>query len=71
MTEQILNVKRTGDFFYPICFEENFDKLMDYMKELELQDRVVCVVSDSNVAPLYLETVQSILKNVSKRVSKF
>ncbi len=27
MTEEILQVKRSGEFYYPIYFEEGFDRL--------------------------------------------
>ena len=29
MAEEILQVKRNGDFYYPIYFEEGFDRLAD------------------------------------------
>ena len=32
MKTDVLNVKRTGDFYYPIHFEDGFDKLADAIK---------------------------------------
>ena len=53
MTETKLLVKREGDFHYPICFEENFSNLAQAMRAEGLVDRKICIVTDSNVGPLY------------------
>ena len=53
MAESKLLVKREGDFRYPICFEEDFSNLAQVMREEGLADRKICIVTDSNVGPLY------------------
>jgi len=55
MTENILQVKRNDEFYYPIVFRKNFEDLSNQLKTLELQERKCCIVTDSNVAPIYLE----------------
>ena len=58
MTESKLLVKREGDFHYPICFEEDFSNLAQAMLGEGLSDRKICIVTDSNVGPLYEEAVK-------------
>ena len=55
MNEQCLNVKRDGDFSYPIWFRKDFSFLGEALFREGLGARHVCIVSDTNVAPLYLE----------------
>ena len=71
MTASKLLVKREGDFHYPICFEEDFSNLAQVMKEEGLVDRKICIVTDSNVGPLYEESVRQVLSEVSSDISVF
>lgn len=71
MTEEILEVKRAGDFTYPIYFENDFDKLSQAVCQVGLKDRRFCIVSDSNVAPLYAQAVKNSLQSISSKVSLF
>lgn len=71
MTEQRLLVKREGDFHYPIYFEEDFSGLAQAVREEGLAGRRLCIVSDTNVAPLYADAVREVLKQVSPEVSTF
>ena len=71
MTETKLLVKREGDFHYPICFEENFSNLAQVMKAEGLVDRKICIVTDSNVGPLYESAVEEVLRKVSSDISVF
>ena len=71
MAEQILKVKREGDFHYPIYFEDNFEQLADALRKEKLDGRTICIVTDTNVAPLYAEEVKRILSGVSDRVFLF
>ena len=68
MTENILQVKRNDEFYYPIVFRKNFEDLSNQLKTLELQERKCCIVTDSNVAPIYLETVKKELEKVSDTI---
>ena len=71
MKTDILNVKRSGDFYYPIYFEDGFDKLSDALLEQGLGEKHFCIVTDSNVEPLYAEEVKSVLSKISSHVSLF
>ncbi len=56
-----LPVKKDQNFAYNIYLEESFQKLPVRLKELNLQNRKVCIVTDSNVEPLYAKEVQGLL----------
>ena len=71
MTETKLLVKREGDFHYPSCFEENFSNLAQAIREEGLMDRKICIVTDSNVGPLYESAVEEALRKVSSDISVF
>lgn len=71
MSEHILNVKREGDFSYPIYFEEDFSRLSEGLRKEGLSEKTFCIVSDSHVAPLYLNEVQNALRDVSDNVFSF
>lgn len=68
---EVLQVKRNGDFYYPIYFEKSFDKLADAICEEGLSDRNFCIVSDTNVAPLYAEQIKNVLLPIASNVSVF
>lgn len=71
MSEQILNVKREGEFSYPIYFEEDFSRLADGMRKEGLSGKMLCIVSDSHVAPLYRDAVRNALEEVSDQIFTF
>ena len=71
MAEQKLLVKRDGDFHYPIYFENDFQNLASAVKEEGLNGRKICIVTDSHVAPLYLNSVKTILQEISSNVFSF
>ena len=62
MTEQRLLVKKEGDFTYPIAFCRDFSALTQEIQNLPNNGKRLCVVTDSNVAPLFLKTVAEALK---------
>ena len=71
MAEQKLLVKREGDFHYPIYFEKDFSFLSQAVAAEGLQDRKVCIVTDSHVEPLYYTAAETELKKVSSCVFSF
>ena len=71
MAEKKLNVRRGNDFFYSIYFENDFSNLSHALKEEGLADKNICVVSDSNVAPRYLNEVMKELSEISPYVTSF
>ena len=56
---------------YPIVLSENFDALGEALDDLMIKDRKVCIVTDSHVAPLYHDSVRSVLQRVSSDVFSF
>ncbi|MDO4307753.1 MAG: 3-dehydroquinate synthase [Eubacteriales bacterium] len=71
MSEHILNVKREGEFSYPIYFEEDFSALAGAMEAEGLAGRKLCIVTDTHVAPFYLAAVANALKEVSEDICSF
>lgn len=71
MTEKKLLVKREGDFYYPIYFEENFSRLVPVLKEAGLDRKKICIVTDTNVEPLYKDALCTSLKELDVEISVF
>lgn len=71
MTEQVLQVTRDGDFSYPIYFENDFSALAQALIDEGLDGRRTCIVTDSNVAPLYLEALKSAVSPAVSGVCEF
>lgn len=66
-----LTVKREPDFEYDIVLTSDFSDLAKEMDRLEVRDRKACIVTDSNVAPLYEDAVKEELKKVFSEVITF
>ena len=47
---------------YDILLEQDFSALPKELESFHLEHRKICIVTDSNVAPLYLEEVKELLK---------
>ncbi len=47
---------------YPIILDTSYDGLVSVVRSLQMDGRKVCVVSDSNVAPLYAKEVCGLLE---------
>ncbi len=47
---------------YPILFDESYDGITALLRSLQMEGRKICVVSDSNVAPLYAKDLVSLLE---------
>ncbi len=49
---------------YDICMEKSFDRLPELLLQLGYQkEQKVCIITDSNVAPLYQQELEQLLKN--------
>lgn len=67
-----LYVKTGEKSGYSIYLEENFDHLSDFLeKDCQISGRKVCIVSDSNVFPLYGEQVTSVLTGKCVSLSSY
>lgn len=66
-----MNVCRDGQPIYDIVMDTSFSRLKDEAMSLSLKDHKICIVTDSNVAKLYLEEVTAILSECCKKVSVY
>lgn len=66
-----LDVKKDGTFCYAIRFEKDFSCLAEEIAGLGFCGHKLCVVTDSNVGPLYLEKVKSELSKQFDQVFEF
>ena len=71
MNDSELMVKREGEFTYPIVFRTDFSDLAEEIKKADIQGSSACIISDSNVAPLYADQVREELEKIFDRVSIF
>ena len=66
-----LEVRKDEKFCYSICFEQDFSKLAEEIKNLGFEGHKLCIVTDSNVAPLYLQMVKTELQKYFTDVFEF
>lgn len=66
-----LCVHLDGKPVYDIVLEQSFDLLADEVRKLGTEKKKLCIVTDSNVAPLYLERVVKELKKVCAQTDTF
>lgn len=70
MSEKI-TVHYEGKPCYPIVIENSYDKLPEYLGELNISNRRVCIVTETTVAKYYLEIVQNVVTPLAKQVVVF
>ena len=56
-----INVCRDGEAVYDIVLAQSFDGLKEAVSCLPVKEHKICIVTDSNVAPLYLEDRKSVV----------
>lgn len=67
-----LDVKRDGQYCYSICLEPDFSNIRQALAgPLDLKNRRLCIVTDSEVSPLYAEELAGVLKDCCAYVSRF
>ncbi len=66
-----ITVHRDGKDIYDIVLESSFSRLGEEVSRLEIAGRKLCIVSDSNVASLYLEEVKAQLMPYCSNVGSF
>ncbi len=66
-----LTVKTEGNTPYDICLKNSFSSLAQELDGIGCGGRRLCIVSDSNVADLYLKEVTEEAKNAGKEVISF
>lgn len=65
---KILSVD-TGIKQYPIYIDHSFDALASAFEKAGISDRKICIVTDTNVAPLYADKVKELLKDICRDIS--
>lgn len=68
---QRLNVTYNRKPCYDIVFSTGWEDLTEELAEMELKERRICVITDSNVDPLYGEEMLKLLEKVCKKAVKF
>ena len=63
-----INVKCEGKPAYDIVIESGFGGLSEAFNKLEITGRKLCIVTDSNVGPLYAEQVKNELEKTGNAV---
>lgn len=54
---------------YPICFERDFYGLKDIVEKTGVKGRKLCIIADTNVAPIYVKKVEEVLGGIFSEVS--
>lgn len=67
MENQKVEIKADGKKIYEIHLEDSFENLLESMELLSLPERKVCIVTESNVAPIYL---REIYERISEKAAK-
>ena len=66
-----LPVTKDGEFSYNIHIREDFGGLAEAMQELDIAERKICIVTDSNVQDLYAEQAAGILRPLCRELTVF
>lgn len=53
---------------YDIVFSKDFSQITDELKKLNIENRKLCIVTESNVGPLYAEELSEIIKPFCRKV---
>ncbi len=57
-----------GHKIYDICLDNSYDQLPDKLREIGADGRKICIITDSTVAPLYLQAVENQLSTVAAKI---
>lgn len=68
---QVLTVNHDGKPIYDIRLEDSYKNLKLIFDRVDITNRKVCIVTDSNVGQHYLETVVRLLKSDAAKVDTF
>lgn len=69
--EERLNVLMNKKPAYDIVYRENFDGLKDELTAFAPENRKFCIITDSNVGPLYAKQIEKVLEGVCARVDVY
>ena len=68
---RVLPVRKDGAFCYSIVLEQSFEELAEQVCALQVEGRKICIVTDSQVGPLYADQVKKELEKVCRRVTVY
>lgn len=68
---KILEIREAGKKIYDIYLEDSFDNFQTKLKDSGVTGRKVCIVTDSHVAPLYLEEITRRCREIASKVVCF
>lgn len=66
-----LPVNTEGRLAYHIYLEESFEMLPERISELDTKNRRICIVTDSNVMPLFGEETERLLSSCCREISTY
>lgn len=66
-----LTVHRDGNAIYDIVIESSFDRLGEELASLDVKGKKLCIVTDTTVAPLYLEQLRTQLLSQCAQTDAF
>lgn len=69
--EKILTVHYDSKPIYDIVIRSGFDGLKEHFEKLQVTGKKLCIVTDSNVGPLYAKQVEDILLTTGNQVFVF
>ena len=71
MAEKRLTVNQNEVPIYDIVFEDSFLPLKEELLKLHSENRKICIITETRVAPLYLEEVKKAIEPACKTVCSF
>lgn len=69
--ESKITVKTEGNAPYDILIRDQFEGLSEALRSLKTEGHRICIVTDSNVAPLYLEQVKTLTAGCCSQVEVY
>ncbi len=66
-----LPIYQDGEVIYPIFIRNSFDDITTELNRLQLSDKRICIVTESNVARYYLDELTNIINGHAKLVVNF
>ena len=66
-----LEIKKNDRKIYDIYLDDSYEHLLDKLYELGVSDRKICIITDSHVAPLYLDEIETLCNKIASKVIHF
>jgi 3-dehydroquinate synthase len=66
-----ITVKYNDLPIYDIILEQDYNRLQEELEKLDTKNKKICIVTDTNVGGLYLNSLMDLLKNEAKVIESF